>query len=410
MGNLTASATDQLSEKAMTERAPPALFSIGFRPFFLLGAGWSAIALGIWIDAFSTGRSLPTLLPAVTWHAHEMLFGFVLAAIAGFILTAVANWTGRPPIAGGRLAALVFLWAAGRALNLFSMHVPFWIVTGVDVAFPLVLALFVAREVIIARSRRNFMMPLPIAMLALADLLIYLEASGARVSTGIGWRLALAAVITLISVVGARIVPAFTRNWLAARGAMTSLPRTYPWLDRIGSATFHTGLLGWALFPTLWPIGLLLLTGAALTFGRLVGWKGWTTTNEPLLLILHVGYFWMIAGAVLLGIAVVAPTVPVSAAVHALTAGAIGTMVLAVMTRVCRGHTGRPLTADGLAVMIYGAVNLAGVVRVAAELLPAAFLPLLEISAVLWIVAFLLFAFWSAPIVWLPRPDRRVTP
>jgi uncharacterized protein involved in response to NO len=132
------------------------------------------------------------------------------------------------------------------------------------------------------------------------------------------------------------------------------------------------------------------------------------TADEPLLLILHIGYLWMIVGAALLGLAVMTTAVPQSAAVHALTAGAIGTMVLAVMTRVCRGHTGRPLTADRFAVTIYGAVSLAGVTRVAAELLPGAYLPLLEISAILWIAAFVLFAFWSAPVVWHPRADRRL--
>lgn len=392
---------------SMGERPALALFSVGFRPFFLLGACWSAVALGTWIIAFSTGQPLSTLLPPLTWHIHEMLFGFVLAAIAGFILTAVSNWTGRPPVAGGPLAALVLLWAAGRVLNLFSMLAPFRIVAAVDIAFPLALALLVAREIIIARSRRNAMMPIPIALLAVADLLMYLEAAGTPVPPGIGWRLALAAVITLISVVGARIVPTFTRNWLAARGA-AALPDANPWLDRIGSAALHTGLLGWALFPTLWPFGLLLLLGSALALARLAGWKGWMTADEPLLLILHIGYLWMIVGAALLGLAVLASAVPESAAVHALTAGAIGTMVLAVMTRVCRGHTGRPLTADRVAVTIYGAVNLAGVARVAAELLPGAYLPLLEISAFLWIAAFVFFAFWSAPVVWHPRADRQL--
>jgi uncharacterized protein involved in response to NO len=390
----------------MNERTALPLFSIGFRPFFLLGACWSAVALAVWIVMFVGGRAAPTALPALEWHIHEMLFGFALAAIAGFILTAVANWTGRPPIAGGRLAALVILWTAGRALNLFSGLASFRIVTVVDVAFPVVLALFVAREIIIARSWRNLMMPFPIVLLAVADLLMYLEAGGEPIPAGLGWRLALAAVITLISVVGARIVPAFTRNWLVARQE-TTLPFSNAWLDRTASATLHAGLLGWALFPTIWPFGILLLIGAALNFVRLAGWRGWSTTDEPLLLILHIGYLWMIVGAALLGASVVGPAIPRSASIHALTAGAIGTMVLAVMTRVCRGHTGRPLVADRLAVVIYGSVNLAAVARVAAGLLPSLFVPLLEISAILWIAAFLLFALWSAPIVWRPRPDRQ---
>jgi uncharacterized protein involved in response to NO len=383
-----------------------ALFSVAFRPFFLMGSCWIALALAVWIISFVGGRPLNTALPAVSWHIHAMLFGFVLAAIAGFILTAVASWTGRPPINGSLLALLALLWALGRVLNLFSALAPFWIVAATDVAFPLALALLVAREIVAARSRRNFMMPIPIALLAVADALMYLEAAGVGIPTGLGWRLALAAVITLISVVGARIVPTLTRNWLARRGA-AALPRSHRWLDGVGSATLHTGLLAWALFPAALPAGLLLLLGAALTFARFLGWKGWTTLDEPLLWILHAGYLWMIVGAALLGLAVIAPVIPESAAVHALTAGAIGTMVLAVMTRVCRGHTGRPLAADRLAVVIYLSVNAAGVVRVAAELLPDAYQSLLEVAAILWIGAFLLFALWSAPVVWRPRTDRQ---
>lgn len=388
------------------DRNTGALLSVAFRPFFLLGSCWSALALGVWIFSFVGGWPLNTALPAVAWHIHAMLFGFVLAAIAGFILTAVASWTGRPPISGQPLTMLVLLWALGRVLNLFSGLAPFWIIAAADIAFPLVLALLVAREIVAAKSRRNLMMPIPIALLAIADALMYLEAAGVRIPSGLGWRLALAAITTLVSVVGARIVPAFTRNWLVNRGA-TPLPHSRVLLNRIGSATLHTGLLGWAPFPNVWPLGLLLLLGASLTLARLVGWKGWMTADEPLLLILHIGYLWMIAGAALLGLAVVTPAIPESAAVHALTAGAIGTMVLAVMTRVCRGHTGRPLTADTLAVVIYVSVNTAGVARVAAELLPGAYQLLLELAAVLWITAFLLFALWSAPVVWRPRTDRQ---
>ncbi len=392
--------------ETMTEERPFPLLSIGFRPFFLLGGIWSALALAIWIVAFAAGQPLPTAFPALTWHIHEMLFGFVLAAIAGFILTAVANWTGRRPISGVPLGGLVLLWGAGRILNLFSELAPLWITAAIDTAFPLLLALLVAHEIVAGRSRRNVMMPVPIAMLGLADLLMYLEQAGTSVPGGIGWRIALAAVITLISVVGARIVPTFTRNWLVARGA-TAFPRSNAWLDRIASVALHAGLLGWALFADMDVFGCLLLLGAALTLVRLARWRGWTTFDEPLLTILHIGYLWMVLGVALLGLATLTPAVPQSAAVHALTAGAIGTMVLAVMTRVCRGHTGRPLTADGLAVMIYGSVNLAALARVGAGLLPEFFMVLLEISAAFWIAAFLLFAIWSAPIVWHPRADQK---
>lgn len=388
------------------DREGNGLFSVAFKPFFLLGSCWSALALGVWIISVACGQPLNTVLPGVAWHIHAMLFGFVMAAIAGFILTAVANWTGRSPINGPLLALLALLWGSGRVLNLFPALAPFWIVAATDVAFPLALALLVAREIVVARSRRNFMMPIPIVLLAVADALMYLDAAGLEISHGLGWRLALAAVITLISVVGARIVPAFTRNWRVIRGA-AQLPHSHLWLDRVGSATLHTGLIAWALFPAAMPAGLLLLAGSALTLARFLGWEGWTTLNEPLLAILHTGYMWLIAGAALLGLSTMTLAIPESAAVHALTTGAIGTMVLAVMTRVFRGHTGRPLTADTLTVIIYLLVNTAGVARVAAELLPGPYVLLLELAAILWIGAFLLFALWSAPVVWRSRFDRQ---
>lgn len=388
------------------DRTRGVIFSVAFRPFFLLGSAWSVVALGIWIVSFAGGIPLNTALPGVNWHIHAMLFGFVLAAIAGFILTAVANWTGRPPLSGAVLAALAGLWAVARILNLFSTLAPFWLIAAIDVAFPLALALLVARDIIAARSWRNLMMPVPIALLAVADAFMYLGAADTGVSPDLGWRLAVAGITTLISVVGARIVPAFTRNWLARRGE-TSIPYAHAWVDRIGSAVLHTGLLGWAFFPSSRSVAALLLAGALVTLARLVGWKGWLTRTEPLLLILHIGYLWMIIGAALLGVAILVPAVPLSAAVHALTAGAMGTMILAVMTRVTRGHTGRALSADALACVIYIAITFAGLSRVFAELITAAYQPLLNLAALLWIIAFLLFFIWAAPIVWRPRVDAR---
>lgn len=347
------------------------VLSVGFRPFFLLGSIWSAIALGIWVFAFAGDAALAVPLGALSWHMHEMLFGFVLAAIAGFILTAVANWTGRRPIRGTPLAGLVLLWALGRVLNL-SPAVPLWLIAAVDVSFPALLALLAAREIIAARSWRNLMMPVPLAVLAGADVLMYLEAHGWPVPVGIGWRLAVAAVITLVSVVGARIIPVFTRNWLVARGE-TSIPVYRVGLDRSASGILHGGLLAWAFFPDNRLAGVLLLLGGGLNLARLFGWRGVATWRDPLLAILHIGYLWVVTGVTLLGIAIFTSAVPETAAIHALTAGAIGTMVLAVMTRVCRGHTGRPLRAGRLTLLIYNLVIFAAIIRVAGVLSTSAY-------------------------------------
>jgi uncharacterized protein involved in response to NO len=379
-----------------------ALWSQAFRPFFLVASLWSAVALALWIGLFATGGALPSRFDPLTWHIHAMLFGFVFAAIAGFMLTAIPNWTGRPPIRGAALAGLLVLWLLGRFFILISVFLPLWIATVVDLAFPLVLCAVAAREIIAARNWRNLLMPMPIAVLGIADLLTYLQLAGADLSPGLGWRLAIAAIIALITAISGRIIPAFTRNWLLKRG-VSMLPAGHGWLDRLALATLHTGLLGWAFLSASKPIGGLLLIAAVLNLCRLARWRGFATASEPLLAVLHVGYAWVILGAALLGASVLTDGVPEAAAIHAFTAGAIGTMVLAVMTRVSRGHTGRPLAADGATTLIYATITVAGLTRVAAGFAGSSSMALFEISALLWVISFVLFAAVYGPILVSPR-------
>jgi uncharacterized protein involved in response to NO len=377
----------------------PAVLSLAFRPFFLGAGVWAALALALWIAAFLGGVSIPSRFDPLSWHIHEMLFGFVLAAIAGFILTAIPNWTGRTPIRGLPLALLFLLWLAGRIVCFTSAFLPFAAAAVIDLAFPFVLAAVAAREIIAARNWRNAAMPLPIAILGVADLLMYLEAGGAAVPPGLGWRLGLAAIIMLISVIGGRIIPAFTRNWLMKRGS-TKLPGAHSLIDWAGLVILHVGLIGWAFFPAVAPVGVLLLLGAAATLWRLARWRGLATFREPLLTILHLGYLWVAVGAALLGAAMLTQYVPQMAAIHALTAGAIGTMTLAVMTRVSRGHTGRGLTADGRTSFIYVAITAAAILRVAAAFADTPAMLLLKASALLWILSFGLFAlfYWRGNV------------
>lgn len=377
------------SAQNKTAFALPVL-SLAFRPFFLAAAAWAALALAIWIAAFLGDVSIPSRFDPLSWHVHAMLFGFVLAAIAGFLLTAIPNWTGRAPIHGLPLAALFFLWLAGRVVCFTSAFLPFAVAAVIDLAFPFTLAAVAAREIITARNWRNLAMPLPVLLLGVADLLMHLQSGGIAVPSGLGWRLGLAAIIVLISVVGGRIIPAFTRNWLMKRGA-AHLPAPRNLIDRAGLGLLHAGLIGWAFFPAIAPFGALLLLGAAATLWRLARWRGLVTLDEPLLTILHLGYLWVAVGAALLGAAMLTPDVPQMAAIHALTAGAIGTMTLAVMTRVSRGHTGRGLTADGPARAIYAAITLAAILRVAAAFADTPSMLLLKTSALLWILSFGLF-------------------
>jgi uncharacterized protein involved in response to NO len=386
-------------------RRPAAVWSMGFRPFFLAAGFWAVLALAFWIFLFLTGSTLPSRFDPRAWHIHAMLFGFVLAAAAGFLLTAIPNWTGRRPIRGVPLMGLVLLWVLGRIASLASASLPLELAAIIDIAFPFTLAGVAAREVIAARNWRNLMMPLPIAVLGIADLLMYLDIAGYGVPVELGWRLAIAAVIIMISAVGGRIIPAFTFNWLARKG-VNALPASHSTVDSAALALLHTSLLAWAFFPAWRPLGFFLLLAAALNFWRLTRWRGWTTLPEPLLAVLHLGYAWVVVGTALLGGSILYESVPESAAIHAFTAGAIGTMILAVMTRVTRGHTGRPLEADTVTTLIYGMILASGILRVLAAWMGGSFLILLSLSALFWIGSFGLFALFYGPMLVLPRADR----
>jgi uncharacterized protein involved in response to NO len=382
-----------------------ALLSYGFRPFFLAAALWAVAAMALWIAMLSTGLELPSRFDPLTWHIHEMLFGFVPAAVAGFLLTAIPNWTGRRPVTGAALATLAGLWALGRLVSLVSAWMPAWVAITADLAFPLTLAAVLAREIIASGNRRNLPLIVPVAVLALADLMTDLGLEGFGRASGYGWRLGLAAILVLMSVIGGRIVPSFTRNWLVSR-RQARLPAAPGVIDRLSLGCLHVSVLAWALAPGARAVGIALLCAAAVNLWRLARWRGVATRSEPLLLVLHVGYAWLVIGVGALGAAILDPRIPLSAAIHALTVGAIATMILAVMTRAIRGHTGQKLSADATTVLIYALATLAALARIAAALRPAASADLLLAAAALWIGSFALFALRHAPLLLRARSER----
>jgi len=393
-----------ITEAAAARRPAPSFLAQGFRPFFLAAGLWAAGALALWIGVLAMGLAIPSRFDALSWHVHEMLFGFVNAAVAGFLLTAIPNWTGRLPVRGAPLALLAGLWLLGRIACFISALLAPWLAVAADLSFPALLVAVVAREIIAGRNWRNLPMVLPVTVLGIANLLMHLEADGLALPVGLGWRLGLAAVIVLISVVGGRILPSFTRNWLAKRPG-ADLPAGHGWVDKAALGSLHAGLLGWAFLPDFQPIGLLLVIAALLNLWRLLRWRGRRTAAEPLLLILHIGYGWLVLGAGLLGLSMLDADLPQSAAIHALTAGATGTMILAVMTRATRGHTGRALSADRATSVIYLLVSLAAITRVLAAFATAWMMPLLILSGSLWIAAFTGFLSYG-PMLLGSRPIR----
>jgi uncharacterized protein involved in response to NO len=380
----------------------PPLLTVGFRPFFLAAASWSVVSLALWLALRAGGIEMPSRFDPLNWHIHEMLYGFVMAAAGGFLLTAIPNWTSRAPVSGMPLAVLVALWLLGRIACLVSAMIPGWIAPVADLAFAVALEAVAARELIAAGNKRNYPLLAPVVVLAIGNLLMHLQALDVTVPAGLGWRLGIAAAIVLISVIGGRIVPAFTRNWLTARGVADVPPPTGV-LDRVALGTLHAGLIAWTFLPDWQPVGILLVIAAAVNAARLGCWRGAATLAEPLLLILHIGYLWLVVGTMLLGLSLLSDAIPLAAAVHALTAGTMGTMILAVMTRTTLGHTGRTLHADAATVTIYALVGASAVLRIGAAWATDTQADLLDVSGLAWIAAFALFIVQYGPMLLAPR-------
>jgi len=382
--------------------AAPAFLRGGYRPFFFGGAAWAVVALALWLAALAGGIALPSAFEPLAWHRHEMLFGFVGAIVAGFLLTAIPNWTGRLPIAGPPLAALFGLWLAARAAVLFSGTIGPAAAAAVDVGFYLVLAAVAGREVFAAGNRNKLIVGL-IFLLGLANAADHAAAAGLLADEGIAWRAAIALVVTMISLIGGRIVPSFTRNWLAKTGVKEGLPGQPGRFDLAVIAAGAVALLAWIALPDSTITGGLLVAAASLQAVRLARWKGWRTLADPIVLILHVGYAWVPIGLALLGASILGAAIPGSAAVHALTAGAMATMILAVMTRATLGHSGLEIKANPPTSFLYLLVTLGAIVRVAAPIGLVDYTTGMHFSAVAWAGAFILFLITYGPILFAPR-------
>ena len=398
--NLTIEAQEKLL------RLPPLLRG-GFRPFFLGGAVWALVVVALWVCALSGAVELPTRLDPLAWHRHEMLFGYLGAVIGGFLLTAIPNWTGRAPISGARLALLAGLWLAARLALLFSAFTGIALAVALDIGFLIVLAIVAAHEILAAKNR-NIPIAIAIALFAAAAAIDHAEALGAIEPTGLGWRLGFALVLMLVSLIGGRIIPAFTRNWLVKAGRQQRLPAQPGRFDIVTLALTGLGLLGWAIVPEAAVAGALLIAAGLLQAVRLARWAGLRTIGEPLVFILHLSYAWLPLGLVLLGASFFVWCIPSSSAIHALSAGTMASMTLAVMTRATLGHTGRPLHADGWTQAIYALVTIGAVVRFAAPMLPFDYMRAIEVAGALWGAAFLLFALVYGPKLLGPRPDGRI--
>lgn len=395
---------------ATSHRAPPAFLSLGFRPFFLIGALFAAVMIALWVPWFLGLISVPSAFPPAAWHAHELLFGFMPAIIAGFLLTAVPNWTGRPPVRGAPLLALVALWLAGRIAIAVSTHLdPGW-TAALSVAFPIALALVVGRDIIAADNRRNLKVVAVLLGLAAADALFHYEIWQFG-RTKFAHTLAVALALLLLMIVAGRIIPLFTSNWLMKNRPGGALPATFGTFDMAAMILSGTALLGWVSLPLLddghWArpvVGTALIASGVANFVRQARWTPHRTFAEPLLAILHVAYVFVGVGFVLSGLGVLWDDYDfATGGLHAWTAGAIAVMMIAVMTRVSRGHTGRALTAPAGTVVLYAAILVAAVARICAGLHPELTTIFLPVAGLMWIAAFAGFALLYGRILMSPR-------
>lgn len=387
-----------------TTEVTPALLRKGFRPFFFLAAAYAALAMPLWLLALNGKMNPGAYFGGTFWHAHEMLFGFAVAVIAGFLLTAVGNWTSKETAVGGLLGALAGLWVAGRVVVLFADRLPKPAVALVDLAFLPALAVVCARPMLATQNKRNYQFVGMLALLFVANLGMHLDALG--VAPGLvrkGAWLATYAVILMIVVMTGRIVPMFTRN---ATGQKTI--RNLPRLD-LGASTavLATAVADLAALDERLVAGLAVVAGT-LVVARSTTWGTRHTLRDPLLWILHAGHGFVALGLLLRGATLLTPAISASAALHALTAGAIGSLTLGMMARVSLGHTGRLLAVRPLVAVAFGAVVVSALVRVFGPLGGStAYRHSMTTAGVLFALAFVAYLWVYAPILSSPRVDGK---
>ena len=382
-----------------------ALSANGFRVFFLLAAVFAGLIVPIWMLVVTSVLRPSVYLDPTVWHAHEMVFGFAVAVIAGFLLTAVGNWTHRPTLVGVPLLALAALWTLGRVAMALAGVLPRSLPAAVDLAFLPALIVTLGRPILAARNGRNFVMLAILGALFAANLVIHLDALGV-LALGSGRHACLDAidvVVLLIVIIAGRVFPMFTRN---ATGIASI--RSSPVLDALAIAGMAVLTLLDVFVPESPGAGATAGVVGVLVLVRAARWGTRHTARQPLLWILHAGYAWIPAGLFLRALAAVTPVVPGSLATHALTVGAIGSLTLGMMARVALGHTGRALVAPKPLAAAFGAITAAAFARAIVPIFaPSRYFTTLLVAASLWTLAFLIYLVIYLPVLMMPRVDGK---
>ena len=377
-------------------QSAPVLFSYGFRPFFLGAAMWAIAAMLLWLLTLSGLMTVAADYGPTYWHAHEMLFGYSSAVLAGFLLTAVPNWTGRLPVSGWPLFFLFSVWVAGRLIFLVPDLVGKEAAAAVDSLFLPILLTICMREVVAGRKWKDLKVIGGLVALSLGNVLFHWQVVwGGHPALAI--RVAVSAYVVLVIIIGGRIIPSFTRNWINKSGR-TDFPVPYNNFDTTAIFAAIAALAAWSLLAEGPVVGVLAAVAFLFHLVRLGRWRGWTTLSEHLVTVLHVAYLFVPFGFLGIGLASVGILSPM-ASLHVLTVGTLATMMLAVMTRATRGHTGRVLTASRATSTIYLAIVLASLLRPVADVLPNHASAFYAASGLCWLAAFALFLMEYGPML-----------
>lgn len=376
--------------------------SYGFRPFFLGASLFAVVGISVWLPIFLGAMDLPLGLAARDWHIHEMVYGYAAAAIAGFLFTALPNWTGRAPVSGWLLLILAAAWLAGRVSLAASGLTGMELAAAVDLVFLVMVAAIAGREIVASGNRRNLKLLVVLGVLIAGNAVFHLEVLVDGVAF-YGSRIGLAAAVGLIVLIGGRIVPNFTRNALLRAGP-GPLPAPFDRFDMLSMAATVAALVAWVVVPQDMATAAIAAVAGVLLAVRLARWVGYRALDDRLVLVLHVAYAFVPAGFLLIALSIVMPDVATpSAGAHAWGVGAIGLMTLAVMTRATLGHTGRQLVATPATVVVYGLVVFAAVARIGAAIPSSADIVLLHVAACAWAAAFVGFAAVYGPMLLRPK-------
>lgn len=387
--------------KAAVQRPPGLPFlRLGFRPFYVGGALLAALIVPLWVAMFLGVWQLSPAAPGLLWHAHEMLFGFAVAIIVGFLMTAGKTWSGLATPRGALLAALALLWLGARVASVTGPYVVYAVL---DLALLPIVAAIMVTLFLRSRNYRNLPLGLILALLAAANLVFHLAVLGwLDISAMTPLYAGLALIIMIECVMTGRVIPFFTMTVTPGLKLVTPV-----WLERLTLGVTALGLALWVFAPPS-VIGLIVLgLASGLHAWRLLAWRPGVTLKRPILWVLHAAYAWIPIGLALLALAQLG-WVPVSAGVHALAVGATGGLIIGMITRTARGHTGRPLAVAGPEVLAYALVITAALLRVFLPLLaPALYAWALIASATMWSAAFSVYLWIYTPWLMSARPDGK---